>query len=108
MVESVLKETGRVSLIIDCRELQKATSDTQLVDALARQTGYWPVFSFLSSMNNLIDLASMGIIGQKAGLSSSMEEQLQEILDIVATALKNISSSHRSDIQKEMKMREKN
>ncbi|ESK85972.1 hypothetical protein Moror_9473 [Moniliophthora roreri MCA 2997] len=108
MVESVLKETGRVSLIIDCRELQKTTSDTQLVDALARQTGYWPVFSFLSSMNNLIDLASMGLIGQKAGLSSSMEEQLQEILDIVATALKNISASHRADIQKEIKMREKN
>jgi hypothetical protein len=27
--------------------------------------GYYPVFSFLSSLNGLIDLASMGIIGQK-------------------------------------------
>ncbi|KAK7015902.1 mitochondrial escape protein 2 [Paramarasmius palmivorus] len=107
MVESVLKDTGRVCLVIDCRELQKATSDTQLVDALAKQTGYWPIFSFLSSMNNLIDLASVGLIGQKAGLSSSIEEQLQEILDVVATALKNISASHRANAEKGVEMRRK-
>jgi len=52
-------------LIIDCAELQRTNSDTHLVDALSRQTGYWPVFTFLNSMNNLIDLASVGIIGQK-------------------------------------------
>ena len=28
-------------------------------------TGYYPVFSFLSSLNGLIDLASVGLIGQK-------------------------------------------
>lgn len=55
----------RKALIIDCRELHKATSDTQLVGALAGQTGYWPVFTFLNSMNNLIDLASVGLMGQK-------------------------------------------
>jgi hypothetical protein len=52
-------------LIIDCAELQRTNSDTRLIDALSRQTGYWPVFTFLDSMNNVIDLASVGLIGQK-------------------------------------------
>jgi RNA12 protein len=56
-------------LIIDCAELLRANSDTRLIEALSRQTGYWPVFTFLNSMNNLIDLASVGLIGQKGMLS---------------------------------------
>lgn len=53
--------------MVDCRELYKAASDVQLVSELARQTGYWPAFTFLNSMNNVIDLASVGLIGQKGG-----------------------------------------
>jgi hypothetical protein len=52
-------------LIIDCAKLQRANSDARLVDGLSKQTGYWPVFTFLDSMNSLIDLASVGLIGQK-------------------------------------------
>jgi hypothetical protein len=52
-------------LVIDCAELLRANSDTRLIETLSRQTGYWPVFTFLNSMNNLIDLASVGLIGQK-------------------------------------------
>lgn len=40
-------------------------SDSAMVQELARQVGYWPYFSFLSSINNMIDLASVGLIGQK-------------------------------------------
>ena len=40
-------------------------SDSKMVAALAQQTGYWPVFTFLNSMGSLIDLASVGLIGQK-------------------------------------------
>ena len=40
-------------------------SDTKMIAALAQQTGYWPVFTFFNSMGNLIDLASVGLIGQK-------------------------------------------
>ncbi|KAG7086673.1 hypothetical protein E1B28_002613 [Marasmius oreades] len=104
IIESAVKHSGRRTLIIDCRMLQRATSETQLVDALAKQTGYWPIFSFLSSMNNMIDLASVGLIGQKAGFSSSIEEQLQQILDVVAKALKNV---HLSEVKAQKKQREK-
>ena len=55
----------RKSLVIDVTELSKATSDAALLSSLARQTGYWPVFSVFNSLNNLIDLASVGLIGQK-------------------------------------------
>jgi ABC-type ATPase involved in cell division len=65
LIENVLKDTGRRALTIDCRALQNATSDSKLITALAKQTGYWPVFSFLNSFNQLIDLASVGLIGQK-------------------------------------------
>ena len=51
-------------LVIDCAELQRADSDMRLLDTLSKQTGYWPVFTFLKSMNHLIDLASVGLIGQ--------------------------------------------
>lgn len=40
-------------------------SDPKMVAALAQQTGYWPVFTFFNSMSNMIDLASVGLIGQK-------------------------------------------
>ncbi|KAJ3822055.1 RNA12 protein-domain-containing protein [Lentinula raphanica] len=102
MIASALKSAERKSLVIDCRELSKASSDAQLVAGLAKQTGYWPIFSFLNSMNNLIDLASVGLIGQKAGLSRSVDEQLQQILDTVALALKTVSEKQHKQITKKI------
>ena len=66
LVFNKLSNTSRKTLIIDVRELMKANSDSRLVTELANQTGYWPVFSFLNSVNNLIDVASVGLIGQKS------------------------------------------
>lgn len=42
-----------------------ANSEKQLIDALARQTGYWPVFALLSSVSSLLDVASLSLVGQK-------------------------------------------
>ncbi len=110
-------------MVVDCRPLLKAVSDTQLLNALANQTGYWPIFSFLNSVNHLIDLASVGLIGQKgiqsrpsslirsnalaAGFSSSVSDQLHDILNVTTEALKNVSSSHRNHIRKQMQEEEK-
>ncbi|KAJ3718662.1 RNA12 protein-domain-containing protein [Lentinula guzmanii] len=76
MIVSALKSAERKSLVIDCRELSKA------------------------SMNNLIDLASV------AGLSRSLGEQLQQILDSVALALRNVSEKQHKDIAKNVQTRE--
>jgi hypothetical protein len=52
-------------LTIDVAELHKASSDSALLGSLARQTGYRPIFTFLDSANRMLDLASVGLIGQK-------------------------------------------
>ncbi|KAJ8593905.1 hypothetical protein M405DRAFT_930530 [Rhizopogon salebrosus TDB-379] len=91
MLDAIIRDTGRKVLVIDCAELSKATSDTRLVAALAQQTGYRPIFTFLNSVNNMVDIASVGLIGQKAGFTSSLEDQLKRILDVVGKALNNVN-----------------
>ncbi|KAJ7903824.1 RNA12 protein-domain-containing protein [Mycena olivaceomarginata] len=78
LLDNALKDSRRKTLVIDCRPLQNATSDTQLMTVLASQTGFRPFFSSLGSIHHLIDLASVGVIGQKGGLlrtSSTLPEQ---------------------------------
>jgi len=65
LLDEILKTENRTTLFLDCAPLLDATSDQSIIDKLAKETGYWPVFSFVSSMNSLIDLASVGLIGQK-------------------------------------------
>lgn len=65
LVEKIIGEEGKRVLVIDCAALAKAKSDAAVIQQLARQTGYWPIFGFLSSLNHLIDLGAMGLIGQK-------------------------------------------
>ncbi|KAJ7702409.1 exonuclease [Mycena rosella] len=103
LLEAVLKDGGRNVLMIDCRALQNATSDTQLINLLAGQVGYWPVFSFFNSVNHLIDLASIGLIGQQANLSSTLPEKVREMLAVVRTALESVNSSHQRDVQRQIR-----
>ncbi|KAL4065316.1 RNA12 protein-domain-containing protein [Scleroderma citrinum] len=90
MVSSITRDAGRKTLLIDCAKLNKAPSDNELIATLAQQTGYWPVFTFFNSLNNMIDIASMGLIGQKAGMSGSLRDQVKQILEVVGTALRKV------------------
>ncbi|KAH9946331.1 RNA12 protein-domain-containing protein [Epithele typhae] len=96
MLTALLKETDRKAMVIDVGALSKVGSETALLSGLASQTGYWPIFSFLNSINNMIDLASTGLIGQKAGLSSSLPDQLKEILDVVGRGLSRGNAANRT------------
>ncbi|EFI28416.1 exonuclease [Coprinopsis cinerea okayama7 len=107
LVRTVLSEYDRNVLYIDCRMLQKAGSDSQLVNELAHQTGYWPVFTLFNSMGNLIDLASVGLIGQKVGLTSSLPDQLQQILGVVTQGLKRAADAKRSDLKERFESEER-
>ncbi|KAI0747869.1 exonuclease [Daedaleopsis nitida] len=106
MLSSLLKDTGRKSMVIDVGELSKASSEMALVSGLATQTGYWPVFSFLNSLNNMIDLASVGVIGQKAGLSSSLPEQLKQVLDVVGRGLSHGNAAQNARRERQAKRAE--
>jgi hypothetical protein len=92
-IRTQLFSLHRKTLEIDCAEIYKASNESGLVTALAKQTGYWPVFSFLASANNMVDLAAMGLIGQKAGFSTSLEQQLKQILEVVGGALKQVNDT---------------
>ncbi|VDC07176.1 unnamed protein product [Peniophora sp. CBMAI 1063] len=92
MVDRLVKEQHRPTLNIDCAEITKARSDAQLISALARALGYWPVFPYLNNMNNLIDMATKGLIGQPAGLSTSIPEQVSQILDIASAAIQDLKA----------------
>ncbi|KAG9125078.1 mitochondrial escape protein 2 [Ceratobasidium sp. 392] len=52
-------------------------------------------------MNNIIDLASVGLIGQKAGFSTTTESQLRDILTVVATALQNVREAHQKNANRD-------
>lgn len=95
MLNRALKNANRRTLVIDCEPLNKARSDADVINGLAQQTGYWPVFTWLNNFTNLLDLASVGLIGQKTGLASSVETQLKEILEVVGNALKGVSARHK-------------
>ena len=85
-------------MTIDCAALAKASSsDEKLVAELAAQLGYFPQFGFLNSFNNLIDLASVGLVGSKAGFSSSVDSQVKQILTISASALKDIADNTKEE-----------
>ena len=57
-------------------------------------------------MNNLIDIATVGLIGQKAGLSTSIEEQVKEMLEVVGTGLKGVSTRKKQSADREVKRME--
>lgn len=67
------------------------SSDSKLVGSLASQLGYFPQFQWASSFNNLIDIASVGLIGSKAGFATALDVQLKQVLDVAAGALKELA-----------------
>lgn len=62
----------RPTLIIDCEPIYNASSDALVIRNLANQTGYAPVFGGLAWVNRMIDMASVGLIGQKGVLVLSL------------------------------------
>ena len=101
-LRNLTKVLVRNVLIIDCGEIVKEgrSSDSKLVATLAAQMGYFPTFQWASSFNNLIDIASVGLIGTKAGFSTSLDVQIKQILDVSASALKSLADEAKSAQQR--------
>ncbi|KAJ9114774.1 hypothetical protein QFC22_005650 [Naganishia vaughanmartiniae] len=49
----------------------------------------------------MIDLAALGLIGQKAGFATPVDQQLKQVLEVVGTALKDISAGSRQQHEQE-------
>ncbi|KAG0042886.1 mitochondrial escape protein 2 [Gryganskiella cystojenkinii] len=90
MVEYAIKgKTHKV--IIRCEELANARSEGEMLKILAKQVGYIPLFQFMSTLNNLMDMAITATTGQKAGLSATFEGQLKKILETLTIAIQQTS-----------------
>lgn len=70
VVSQALAEV-RNKLIIDCKHIQEARSDTATIDAAAKAVGYRPVFSWMNSVSNLVDILAQGATGMKTGFSET-------------------------------------
>ncbi|KAF9582484.1 mitochondrial escape protein 2 [Lunasporangiospora selenospora] len=90
MVEYVIKEKKH-KVVIKCEELANARSEGELLSNLARQIGYIPLFQFMATINNMMDVAITATTGQKAGLSATFEGQLKKILDTLTAAIQQAS-----------------
>lgn len=88
-------------LVIDCKPIQEARSDSATINAAAAEVGYRPVFSWMNSISGMIDLAAQGAAGVKTGFSETLDGQLGKILNNTATALKQIALDHRESSDKD-------
>ncbi|KAL6720297.1 mitochondrial escape protein 2 [Lecanora helva] len=89
------------NLVIDCKPIQEAKGDSATIRAAALEVGYRPVFSWMNSINSLIDLAAQGAIGSKTGFSETLDAQLAKILQNSTNALKQIALDGRSKDDKD-------
>ncbi|KAH3680764.1 hypothetical protein WICMUC_000115 [Wickerhamomyces mucosus] len=78
-------------LYIDCDKLVKSRTDPQFISNSAKAVGYFPVFPWLNSVSNMLDLAVQGLTGQKSGFSESKDSQFRNILSSTLVAIRNIS-----------------
>jgi len=103
IVNQALKDVRNV-LVVDCKPIQEARSDSATIDAAAQEVGYRPVFSWMNSISGLIDLAAQGATGMKTGFSETLDSQLGKILTNTATALREISLEGRGKDDKDVAM----
>lgn len=69
---------------------------TDVTTALAKQLGYFPVFTWVASMSNLLETVVTATTGQKTGLSTSPDTQIKRILETAAVALREVTPKERS------------
>ncbi|CAO3568100.1 unnamed protein product [Mortierella alpina] len=72
-------------------ELANARSEGEVLTNLARQVRYIPLFQFMTTINNMMNMAITATTGQKAGLSATFEGQLKKILDTLTIAIQEAS-----------------
>lgn len=58
----------RNKVFIKCDVILNSRDENELVSKLARQVGYFPVFTLMVSLSNLVDGLASATIGQKTGI----------------------------------------
>ncbi|CAI2171431.1 19627_t:CDS:10 [Funneliformis geosporum] len=82
----------RNKVFIKCDVILNSRDENELVLKLAKQVGYFPVFTLLVTLSNLIDGLASATIGQKTvGFSSTTDTEIKKILDALAISLHDIA-----------------
>ena len=92
------------NLLIDCKAIQEARGDSSTISAAAQEVGYRPIFSWMNSLNSLIDMAAQGTIGTKTSFSETLDTQLQKIWQNTSNALRQIALDSRSKDDKDAEL----
>lgn len=66
-----------------------------MTKSLAKQVGYFPIFTWVSSMSGLMDTLLAATTGQKANLSTSPDSKMKDVLETVAIALRETIPSEK-------------
>lgn len=86
----------RNALFIDCEELANTRNQSDMITTLAKQVGYFPIFTWISSISNVLETAVVASTGQKGGFTSSPETQIRKILEAVAVAVGQVNSKEKA------------
>ncbi|KAI8372407.1 RNA12 protein-domain-containing protein [Blakeslea trispora] len=94
LVKSAIQDRKN-KLFIDCEDLATARNQSEMTKGLAKEVGYFPVFTWAASMSGMFDTMIAATTGQKTSFSSSPDSQMKDILETVAIALREIVPSER-------------
>lgn len=78
-------------LYLDCDKLIKSRTDAKFLRNAASQLGYFPIFPWVNSVTNILDLAVQGLTGQKSGLSETKEIQFRNMLSTALMSIRHIA-----------------
>ncbi|CAR27808.1 hypothetical protein ZYGR_0N02940 [Zygosaccharomyces rouxii] len=90
VMQHTLNERENV-LYLDCDKFVKSRTDAKFLRNVASQLGYFPIFPWLNSVTNVIDLMLQGLTGQKSGLSETKEAQFRNMLTTSMMSIRRIA-----------------
>lgn len=91
LINTMVLEDRENVLYFDCENVIKSRKDYQLIQSFAHEIGYFPVFSFVSSVSSFIDLVVKSLTGQNSGLTETKESQTQAMLTLSIGAIRDLS-----------------
>ncbi|KAI8066496.1 RNA12 protein-domain-containing protein [Gongronella butleri] len=98
LVKAALAERKN-KLVINCEQLVNARNKADRTKQLAKQVGYFPVFTWVASLGHLMDTLIAATTGGQAGagFSATPESQNRDILELVAVALADVMPMERAE-----------
>ncbi|KAG1501423.1 hypothetical protein G6F47_003208 [Rhizopus delemar] len=94
LVKAAIRDK-RHTVIIDCEKIGSARNQSEMTKTLAKEAGYFPIFTWVSSISGVMDTVVAATTGQKANFASSPDSKMKDILETVAVALRDMIPSEK-------------